>query len=88
MSFDVLDFKVVKIHRLNDGNRVKAFVDLGINDALIIKGLRIINSEKGLFVSMPSEQGKNDRWYERVRCIDHEVRGRITQKVLEAYRDT
>lgn len=87
MSFDVLDFKIVKIHRLAEGNRIKAFVDLGINDALIIKGLRIIDSQKGLFVSMPSEQGKNDRWYEKVRCIDNEVRGQITKKVLEAYRE-
>ena len=87
MSFDILDLKIIKIHRLAEGNRIKAFVDIGINDALIIKGLRIIDSQKGLFVSMPSEQGKNERWYERVRCINNEVRGQITKKVLEAYRE-
>ena len=86
MSFDVLDFKIVKIHRLSDGSRTKAFVDLGVNDAIIIKGLRIIDSKKGLFVSMPSEQGKNERWYDRVRCLNNEVKHRINQKVLEAYK--
>ncbi len=85
MSMDVLDFKIMKIHRLPEGNRIKAFVDLGINDALLIKGLRVIDSQKGLFVSMPQEQGKNERWYERVRCLNKEIRGLITQKVLEAY---
>ena len=87
MSLKLLDFSIVKIHRLPEGNRVKAFVDLGVNDALIIKGLRVIDSQKGLFVSMPSEQGKNERWYERVRCIDGEVKVEITKKVLEAYKD-
>lgn len=82
---DVLDFKIVKIHRLPEGNRIKAFVDLGINDSILIKGLRVVDSQKGLFVSMPSEQGKNERWYEKVRCLNKEVRGSISQKVLEAY---
>ena len=85
MSCDVLDFKILKIHRLPEGNRLRAFVDLGINDSLVIKGLRIIHGDKGLFVSMPSELGKNERWYEKVRCLTHEVRGKISRKVLEAY---
>ncbi len=86
MSLDVLDLKIIKIHRLPNGNRIKAFVDLGVNDALLIKGLRVIDSQKGLFVSMPQEQGKNEKWYERVRCLNKEVRGLISQKVLEAYK--
>ena len=85
MSFDALDFKIVKIHRLPEG-RIKAFVDLGVNDAILIKGLRIVACQNGLFVAMPQEQGKNERWYERVRCLNKEVQGRIAQKVLEAYQ--
>ena len=60
MSFDLLEFKIIKIHRFEDGNRLKAFVDLGINDAILIKGIRVVVGEKGLFVSMPQEQGKED----------------------------
>lgn len=85
MSCDLLDFKIVKIHRLDEGSRIKAFVDLEVNDAILIKGLRVVNGEKGLFVSMPQEQGKNQKWYDQVRCLDKEVRLRINQKVLEAY---
>ena len=79
--------KIIKIHHLPEGNRVKAFVDLGINDALLIKGIRVVEGKKGLFVSMPQEQGKNSRWYERVRCLNKEVRFLITQKVLQAYQN-
>jgi len=88
MSCDVLDFKIAKIHRLSDGNHVKAFVDLEINEAILIKGLRIVDGEKGLFVSMPQEQGKNERWYDRVRCLNDDIRWRINQKVLEAYKSS
>lgn len=80
-----LDVKIIKIHRLAQDSRVKAFVDLSVNDALLIKGLRIVQGKKGLFVSMPTEQGKNERWYERVRCMNQNVRSLIVEKVLEAY---
>ena len=86
MDQTILDVKIIKIHRLPDGNRVKAFVDLGVNDALLIKGVRIIDGQKGLFVSMPSEQGKDEKWYERVRCLNKDLKTLITQKVLDAYQ--
>ena len=88
MDQTILDVKIIKIHRLPDGNRVKAFVDLGVNDALLIKGVRIIDGQKGLFVSMPSEQGKDDKWYERVRCLNKDLKTLITQKVLDAYQSS
>jgi stage V sporulation protein G len=85
MPVEAIDIKVIKIHRLPQDSRVKAFVDLGINDALLIKGVRIVQGKKGLFISMPVEQGKNERWYERVRCLNQDIRSLIAQKVLEAY---
>jgi stage V sporulation protein G len=59
---------------------------LGINDLLLIKGVRVVDGRDGLFVSMPSELGKNERWYERVRCLNKEVQGLISRKVLDAYQ--
>jgi stage V sporulation protein G len=85
----MFDIKVVKIHRLQEENsRIKAFVDVGINDAILIKGLRVINGSNGLFVSMPTEQGKNEKWYERVRCLNKDIRGLLNDKILEAYNKT
>ena len=85
MTINKIDVKIIKIHRLAQESRIKAFVDLGINDALLIKGIRVVQGKKGLFVSMPVELGKNERWYERVRCMTKDVRSLIVQKVLDAY---
>ena len=85
MTVDTIDIKVIKIHRLPQESRIKAFVDLGVNDVLLIKGVRVVQGKKGLFVSMPAEQGKNERWYERVRCLNQDTRSLIAHKVLEAY---
>ena len=86
MSVETIDIKVMQIHRLQKASRVKAFVDLGINNALLIKGIRVVQGKKGLFVAMPTEQGKNERWHERVRCLTQEIRLMIAQKVLDAYK--
>jgi stage V sporulation protein G len=85
-TIENIDIKVLKIHRLADEGRIKAFADIGINDALLIKGLRVVQAKKGLFVSMPVEQGKNEKWFERVRCLSQEIRELISEKVLAAYQ--
>ena len=85
MPVETIDIKVIKIHRLAQDSRVKAFVDIGINDVLLIKGVRVVQGKKGFFISMPVEQGKDEKWYERVRCLNDDIRTLISQKVLDAY---
>ena len=85
MTIETLEIKVLKVHRIEGENRIKAFVDVSINDALLIKGIRIVEGNKGLFVSMPVEQGKNEKWYERVRCLNKSIRDEIANAVLTAY---
>ena len=85
MATETIEIKVLKVHRIDGDNRIKAFVDISINDALLIKGLRIVQGKNGLFVSMPTEQGKNEKWYERVRCLNKDIREEIANIVLAAY---
>jgi stage V sporulation protein G len=87
MATETIEIKVLKVHRVEGNNRIKAFVDISINDALLIKGLRIVSGKNGLFVSMPVEQGKNEKWYERVRCMNKDVRDEIASAVLAAYSE-
>ena len=82
---DGLFFKIERIHKLPDNGVMKAFVDLSINDVLVVKGLRVLQGQKGLFVSMPQEQGKDKRWYDSIRCLDSQTRDQINEKVLTAY---
>jgi stage V sporulation protein G len=85
MPVETIDIKVIKIHRLTQEGNLKAFVDIGINDALLIKGIKVVHGKKGLFVSMPAELGKDEKWYETVRCLNQDTRSLVAQKVLEAY---
>ena len=87
MAQETLNFKIARIHKLSSQGRLKAFVDLSISDALIVRGLRVVDGHKGLFVSMPQEQGKDKKWYDTIRCVSRDVRTEIAQCVLKAYKE-
>ena len=87
MKQEILDLKVVRVHRLPQNGPLKAFVDMSVNDLLLIKGLRVVQGQKGMFVSLPQEQGKDKRWYNIVHCLTKELRTEISDKVMSAYHE-
>ena len=75
---------VERIHRLDNGGQLKAFVDIQYYD-LTIKGLRVVEGKKGLFVSMPSEIGKDGKWFSIVLPNTQETKDAIESAILKAY---
>lgn len=86
MIKEELSIKVARIYKLPKEGAIKAFVDVNINDVLLIKGFRIVGGPRGLFVTMPQEKGKNDRWYNTVHCLSNDIRAFVADRVLEAYQ--
>ena len=80
-----LKLAVTRLHKLDGSGATKAFCDISILDSLVINGLRIVEGEKGLFVSMPREEGKDGKWYNTVIPLKREVKDQIEKIVLEAY---
>lgn len=78
----------VKIHRIypfkSDGP-LQAFVDVLFDDELLVKGIKVLKGHNGLFVSLPQEKGKDDKWYESVRFKDPERRKMFNLDILKEY---
>ncbi len=85
MNIEDLKIEVSRIHKLDGTGATKAFCDVSIADSFMIKGLRIVEGEKGLFVCMPREEGKDGKWYNAVIPLKREVKDEIERVVLEAY---
>ncbi len=49
--------QISRIYKLEGESKLKAFVDISLA-GLVVKGLRIVEGQNGLFVSMPRHQGK------------------------------
>ncbi|GBD90245.1 putative septation protein SpoVG [bacterium BMS3Abin04] len=79
----------MKINRMNpyDGNtKTKAFFDLETEEGIIIKGFTLVEGTNGLFVSVPSEKGKDDKYYDKV-LISKELRTKLNDLALEKYNE-
>ena len=85
MVTEELKLQVSRLHKLDGTGSTKAFCDLSVFDSLIIKGLRVVEGEKGLFVSMPREASKDGKWYNTVMPLNREIKDEIERVVLEAY---
>lgn len=53
-------------------SKTKAFIDLVIDDTLVIKGLTLVEGKKGFFLSFPSTKGKKGKYYNSVYSLDKE----------------
>ena len=81
----MIKIEVSRIHKLDGAGALKAFADVSIADAFIIKGVRVMESKEGLFVAMPREAGKDGKYYNVVIPLTREVKDAIEKVVLEVY---
>ncbi len=79
-----------KIDRLveQDDSSVKAYASVNIGGAFAVHGIKVIDSVKGIFVSMPSNSYKKDgkvEYSDICHPITAEARNELIEKVTEAY---
>jgi len=82
---DEADLKVVRLHRFEGESKLRAFADVAIGD-YVVKGLRIVQGEKGLFLAMPQEKSKDGKWYNVFYPATKEARQSLSDTVLTAYQ--
>lgn len=79
-----------RIDRLVDqeDSNVKAYASVNIGGIFAVHGIKVIDSVKGIFVSMPSNSYKKDgkmQYSEICHPITAEARNELIDKVTEAY---
>jgi stage V sporulation protein G len=69
-----------------DEEKLKAFVTITLDDCFVIRDLKIINGNKGLFVAMPSRKRKDGTYKDTAHPINNDTRKMIEDKVLAEYQ--
>lgn len=80
-----LDFKVTRLFKFNSNSPTKALCDVAINDEFLIKGFRVTQGKKDLFVGVPQEVGKDGRFYDIAFPLTAAIREKLSKVILEAY---
>ena len=85
---EITEVKIYPFDTTSYGGRTKAFVEITVDELLTIRGLRVIESKSGgLFVSYPSQVGREGKPRSLVIFESSKLRTQIRRAVIDAYRE-
>jgi len=70
---------------LRSDNKLKAFASITLDNRFVIRGLKIIEGAKGVFVAMPSRKRPDGTFQDIAHPINNETRAWMEEKVIAAY---
>jgi stage V sporulation protein G len=72
----------------NDGGKAKALVSVNFDGLFVVRGARLVDGAKGMFVSMPSRKNAEGEYKAVCFPITEDFRVRILDAVKTAYEKT
>ncbi|ADB58061.1 SpoVG family protein [Archaeoglobus profundus] len=77
----------VRIYRARGDGAVKAYASVSLDNEFVVKGLKVVENEKGVRVLMPSRKAKDGSYQDIFHPMSKEAREKIVDAVLKAYRE-
>ena len=81
----MINITEVKVVKIENNIRVKGIASITIDDSFVVHDIKILESEKGLFVSMPSRRTPAGEFKDIAHPINSEARELIQKAVLNEY---
>lgn len=75
----------VKVYPSKEAGRLKAYATIVFDNAFIIRDLKVIEGDKGLFVSMPSRRRKDGTFRDIVHPLNSDMRQNIEDSIIAEY---
>jgi stage V sporulation protein G len=70
---------------LRDEDKLKAFVNVTFDGCFVVRGMKVIEGNNGLFVSMPSRKANDGTYRDVAHPINASFREQIEKLVLTKY---
>ena len=76
----------VRVRPMTQLGKMKAVVSITIDNEFVVHDLKIIESDRGLFVAMPSRKDENGVFRDIVHPISAAVRKKLEAEIMETYQ--
>ena len=76
----------VRLRRVNTEGRMRAIASITLDQEFVVRDIRVIDGNNGLFVAMPSKRTPDGEFRDIAHPINSGTRNKIQEAVLEAYR--
>ncbi len=80
-----MEITEVRVFPVANEERLKAYATITLDHIFLIRDLRVINGNTGLFVAMPSRKMKDGTFKDIAHPLNSDTREMIEQKVLAEY---
>ncbi|WP_290595682.1 MULTISPECIES: SpoVG family protein [unclassified Archaeoglobus] len=77
----------VRIYKAKGNGNVKAYASVSFDNEFVVKGLKVVEGERGLWVSMPSRKMRDGSFQDIFHPVSREARDKIVDAVLKAYQE-
>jgi len=69
-----------------DSNSTRAFASLAVEDLIAIKGIRVVEGAKGLFVTMPQSRDQDGNYHDIAFPLTSDLRKAVNKAILDEYQ--
>lgn len=77
----------VKVYPSKEEGRLKAYATIVFDNSFIVRDLKIIEGNKGFFVSMPSRRRKDGTFRDIVHPLNSEMRKTIEEQIIKEFEN-
>ena len=88
----MLNLTSIKIYPFDTSGtegHIKAVAEITLDDALIIKDIKIMGTKTGgYYLTFPSRKGPDDKFHELVAPKNQEVREWLRERIMEEFKKT
>lgn len=77
----------VRIRKIAKEGKMKAVVSITLDDEFVVHDIKIIESEKGYFIAMPSRKAADGEYRDIAHPINSETRAVIQSLILEKFAE-
>jgi len=81
-----LDVRINSIVPPNGDNKLRATGSVSMNGCFAVRGVKVFDGPKGLFVNMPSYKAANGEYRDFCHPVTKEFREQLNNAVLDAYK--
>jgi len=75
----------VRIRKIDSEGKMKAVVSVTFDNEVVVHDIKVIESQNGLFIAMPSRKAPDGEFRDIAHPINAETRGKIQSAILDKY---
>lgn len=81
-----MEITEIRVFPMNE-DKLKAYATITFDNCFVVRDLKVISGNTGLFVAMPSKKRKDGTFKDIAHPLNNEFRAKIEKVVLDAYQE-